>query len=51
MCQVKPGKVDYARYRYWLLHDPNCTKTAMQHINERDPFPVFIFVSFLLLGS
>ncbi|MBR0391519.1 MAG: hypothetical protein IJK38_04285, partial [Oscillospiraceae bacterium] len=38
MCQIKPGKVDYAQYRYWLLHDPNCTKTAMQHINERDPF-------------
>ena len=38
MCQVNPGKVDYVKYRYWLLHDPNCTKTAMQHINENDPF-------------
>ena len=34
MCQVNPGKVDYVKYRYWLLHDPNCTKTAMQHIND-----------------
>ena len=38
MCQVNPGKVDYVKYRYWLLHDPNCTKTAMQHINENKPF-------------
>ena len=38
MCQVNPGKVDYVKYRYWLLHDPNCTKTAMKHINENDPF-------------
>ena len=38
MCQVNPGKVDYVKYHYWLLHDPNCTKTAMQHINENDPF-------------
>ena len=38
MCQVKPGKVDYVKFRYWLLHDPNCTKTVMQHINENDPF-------------
>lgn len=38
MCQVSPGKVDYARLRFWLLHDPNCTKTAMNHLNERDPF-------------
>ena len=38
MCQVNPGKVDYVKYRYWLLHDPNCTKTAMKRINENDPF-------------
>ena len=28
MCQAKAGRADYAKFRYCLLHDPNCTKTA-----------------------
>ena len=38
MCQAKAGKVDYAYYRYLLLHDPYCTKIAMQILNEKDPY-------------
>lgn len=37
MCQVTTSEVNHAEMRYILLHDPNCTKTAMRVINEKDP--------------
>ena len=36
---ISPRPVDYRQYRRWLLHDPDCTRTAMRCLNE-NPFPL-----------
>ena len=38
MGEVKPEEADYAKFRYLLLHDPNCTQTVMRVLNENDPY-------------
>ncbi len=38
MCMVAPKRINRSIFRFYLTHDPNCTKTAMKSLNEQEWF-------------